>query len=94
MNLRKWWGAQLRRKQHKQSCRGSEEPPCLPSQPKTSDEVAQGLLEAVRFRSVSVLTAGQEAGIPAGNFRWLEEVAPEMEQEKAKTSSPGAVGTL
>ena len=94
MNLRKWWGTQLRRKEHKPSCRGSKEPPCLPSQLKTSDQVAQGLLEAVRFRSVSVLTDGQEAGIPAGNIRWLEGVAPQMVQEKAKISIPGAVDTL
>ena len=92
--MRKWWGAQLRRKQLKPSCRGSAEPLCLPPRPKTSDQVAQGLLEAVRFRSVSVLTAGQESGMPAGNIRWLEGVAPQMVQEKAKISIPGAVDTL
>ena len=64
------------------------------SQPKTSDKFAQGLLEAVRFRSVSVLTTGQEAGIPAGNMRWLEGVAPQMVQDKFKASIPAAVDAL
>ena len=41
-----------------------------------------------------MLTDGQEAGIPAGNIRWLEGVAPQMVQEKAKISIPGAVDTL
>lgn len=41
-----------------------------------------------------MLTAGQEAGIPAGNMRWLEAVAPQMVQDKAKTSIPAAVDAL
>ena len=94
VNLRKGWGAPLRGEQPKRSCRDSKEPPGCSSQPKTSDKFAQGLLEAVIFRSVSVLTAGQEAGILTGNMRWLEGVAPQMVQDKFKTSIPAAVDAL